>query len=202
MKDLNSLALFNQLYTNELVTSYSSSLLDFFKTDVLKRLPSEAKILDIGSGSKSLFEEYLGLSKKNITAVDFSSVAILKANINSQIKYLEMDITVPNILGEGLYDLVFDSHCLQCITDRHEREYAFRNIYNSLRPSGIAAFEMMTIPLGRPVNFPGKYIVESRELEQEILAHGFKIKYFVIERNIFFENEDGKCDLVRTIIEK
>ena len=199
---MTSLELFNQVYTNELEARYSNSLLDFFKTDVLKHLPIEAKILDIGSGSKSLFEEDLELSKKDITAIDFSSVAILKAQKSSQIQYLEIDITVPNILGEYLYDLVFDSHCLHCITDKHEREYAFKNIYNSLKPSGIAAFEMMIIPFENSINFPGKYIVEARELEQEILTYGFKIKYFLIVRNSFFEYKNSKCDLIRIIIGK
>ena len=199
---MNSLELFNQFYTNEIEATYSSSLLDFFKVHLLKRLSKNAQILDIGSGSKSIFEEELDLSKDNITAVDFSPVAILKAQINSQIKYLEIDITTPESLGHSLFDLVFDSHCLNCITDRTKREFAFKNIYDSMKPSGIAAFEMMVNHSGESKALPGKYLVDSRELEQEILAHNFKIIYFVIVRNAFFENENTRCDLLRVITKK
>lgn len=199
---LNSLELFNQVYTNESERTYSASLLSFFKTEIKKRLPEKAKILDLGSGSKSLFEEELGLDKTNITAVDFSSVAIKKAQGYSEISYLEMDITQPDCLESESYDLVFDSHCLHCITDKNERKIAFKNILSTLRPDGIGALEMIVSPSGKAVTLPGKYVIEARALEEEILAYGFKIIYFMIVRDLVFENEDARCDLVRVIIRK
>lgn len=202
MIDLNSLELFNQVYTNESERTYSVSLLSFFKTEIKKRLPKKAQILDIGSGSKSLFEEELGLDKTTITAVDFSPVAIKKAQGHSEINYLEMDITKPDCLESERYDLVFDSHCLHCITDRDERKNAFKNILKTLRPDGVGAFEMMVSPSGNPVTLLGKYVVAARDLEEEILAYGFKIIYFMIVRDLIFENENSRCDLVRVIIRK
>ena len=199
---MNSLELFNQIYTNEEEPTFSSSLLDFFKTNLLIRLPSDAQILDLGSGSKSIFEEELGLSKKDITAVDFSSVAILKAQDKSSIKYLEIDITTPGSLGHELFDLIFDSHCLHCITDETLRKFALKNIFNSLKPTGIAAFEMMVSRSSESLDLQGKYVVEARELEQEILAHDFKIIYFVIVRNAVFESNNLRSDLLRVIIKK
>ena len=199
---MNSLELFNQLYTNENEPTFSSSLLDFFKSDLLNRLPGDAQILDLGSGSRSLFEEELGLSKRFITAVDYSPVAISKAKNKSPIKYLEIDITVPECLGHMLFDLIFDSHCLHCITDKTKREFAFKNIYHALKPTGIAAFEMMVYRPGEVLGAFGKHVVDARELEVEILAHGFKIIYFVIVRNAFFENENIRSDLLRVIIKK
>ena len=168
----------------------------------MNRLPKEAQILDLGAGSKSLFEEELGLDKNLVTAVDFSSAAILKAQEKSPIKYLEMDITTPEIFGCELYDLIFDSHCLHCITDKDKRKSAFKNIFNSLKPKGLAAFEMMVFPSGESFVLPGKYVVDARELELEILAYGFKIKYFMIVTNSFFESESIRCDLVRIILGK
>lgn len=202
MIDLNSLELFNQVYANESERSFALSLLNFFKTEIKKRLPPKAKILDIGSGSKSLFEEELGLDKSNITAVDFSSVAINKAQGHSEINYIEMDVTKAGCLESDSFDLVFDSHCLHCITDKGERQNAFKNIFNSLRPDGIVALEMMVNPSGKSVTLPGKYVVDARELEEEVLAYGFKIIYFMIVRDLVFENENSKCDLVRVICRK
>ena len=199
---MNSLELFNQIYANEKERAYSISLLDFFKTEIKKRLPLRPHILDIGSGSKSLFEEELGLDKKNITAVDFSPVAILKAKGNSEINYLEKDVTQPESLEHECYDLIFDSHCLHCITDQDKRKIAFKNIFNSLKGEGFAALEMMVAPSGKPVTLPGKYVVDAFELEQEILAYGFKIIFFKIVRDLVFESDNSKCDLVRVIIRK
>lgn len=199
---MNSLELFNQVYTNETERAYAISLLDFFKREIQKRLSHEAHILDLGSGSKSLFEEDLGLYRQHITAIDFSPVAILKAQGKSEIKYLEVDVTIPKSLGYELYDLVFDSHCIHCITDKAKREKAFNNIFNSLKADGIAAFEMMILSSSRAVAIPGKYVVDARELEQEILSYGFKIIYFMIVGDLSFENENRKCDLVRVIVRK
>lgn len=194
--------LFNQIYANEKERVYSISLLDFFKTEIKKRLPVKAQILDIGSGSKSLFEEELGLDKKNITAVDFSPVAISKAKGNSEINYLEKDVTQPESLGHERFDLVFDSHCLHCITDLDKRKIAFENIFNSLKGEGFAALEMMVATSEKLVTLPGKYVVDAFELEQEILAYGFKIIFFKIVRDLVFESDNSKCDLVRVIIRK
>lgn len=199
---MNSLELFNQIYANEKERAYSISLLDFFKTEIKKRLPVRPFILDIGSGSKSLFEEELGLDKKFITAVDFSPVAILKAKGNSEINYLEKDITQPESLGHDRFDLIFDSHCLHCITEQEQRKIAFKNVFDSLKNEGIAALEMMVAPSGKLVTLPGKYVIDAFELEQEILAYGFKIIYFKIVRDLVFESDNSKCDLVRVIIRK
>lgn len=199
---MNSLELFNQIYAKETERGYSASLRDFFKSTVRSRLPNNhATILDLGCGSKSLFED-TDLEKANITAIDFSPVAIAKASGKSGITYKEVDLSIQNALAKSQYDLIFDSHCLHCITDEAKRGVAFTNIYQALKSDGLFCAEMMVLPGGRKFSIPNKHVVEARVIEEEILSHGFKIIYFMIVRDLVFGNDNGDCDLVRVICRK
>lgn len=194
--------LFNQTYAKETQCSYSPSLLDFFESTVRSRLGNnDAHILDLGCGSKSLFED-TNLLKANITAIDFSPVAIAKASGKSEITYKEVDLSMADALLKSHYDLVFDSHCLHCITDESKRKTAFTNIYQSLKADGLFSTEMMVLPTGKSVSIPNKHVADARAIEEEILSHGFKIIYFMIVRDLVFGNDNGDCDLVRVICRK
>ena len=199
---MNSLELFNQIYANEVERTYEKSLLDFFLMIVLPRLKGRSpRVLDLGAGSKSIFED-TDLVKKNIMACDFSPVAILKAQGHGEIEYKELDITLPLVWEKSSYDLIFDSHCLHCITDLSKRRQAFINIYNALSTDGLFCTEMM-IKSARSTFLPAnKYVVDSRVIEDEILSYGFKILYFVIVKDLVFTNESGECDLVRVVCRK
>jgi SAM-dependent methyltransferase len=199
---LNSLELFNQIYSNEVERAYSPSLLKFFESDVLPRLVNNPQILDLGAGSKSLFED-TDTIKANITAIDFSHVAISKAKLlPSEITYKEVDLGSPDVLEKEHYDLVFDSHCIHCITDEIKRKMAFINIYSALKKNGLFCAEMMVSPSGKEVTLPNKHVVNARELEEEILSYGFKIIYFLIVRDLVFGSNNGDCDLLRVILRK
>lgn len=181
---------------------FSKSLLEFFRASVFERLTFGAKILELGSGSRSLFEE-TNVDKKLVTAIDFSSVAIERARaFHSSINYQVNDITFPECLKGESYDLIFDSHCLHCITNPAARVSAFKNIRDALSDNGLFAGEMMVQPAHGTVNFPMKYIPTARALEEELLGNGFKIIYFMIGKGLSFENENRECDLIRVIARK
>lgn len=199
MTDLNSLEKFNQFYSLEKDRTYESSLKDFFQAEVRSRLlEASPNILDLGPGSKSLFED---LEFTSVTAIDFSSVAIEKAGLQAevQVNYQLRDITKENSIEKESYDLIFDSHCLHCIEDESLRKIAFQNIYSGLKPNGIFCAEMMTSAGKNECIIPFKYVRSSLVLEEEILSYGFKINYFMIVRDLKFENANGKCDLLRVI---
>lgn len=202
MKDLSSLEQFNQYYSTGGFSPLPKSLLDFFRESVRERLPSEARILDLGCGARSIFEE-LSVDRQQVKAVDFSPVAIARAShLHSGISYEAVDITFPEAFGGQEYDLIFDSHCLHCIENKAARVSAFKNIYEALSANGFFAGEMMVRPAHRSVHFPMKYIPDARSLEEEILGHGFKIIYFMITRGLSFENGNEECDLLRVIAKK
>jgi len=202
MIDLNSLEKFNDYYKNTSSRNFEQSLKHFFHNDVHKRLTTEnPKVLDLGAGSKSLFEE-THLNLDLITAIDFSSAAMDLIPEHSGIHYKLLDITTPNALRINEYDLVFDSHCLHCIEDKSHRKMAFNNILGSLKSDGLFAAEMMVQSSRQRITQPFKYIPTANELESELIEAGFKIIYFMIVQDLKFSNENGDCDLLRVISRK
>ena len=194
---------FNHYYEHEEKSSVSESLRDFFHSVVAPRLKSQdPQVLDLGAGSLSLFEE-LNFLKKNIKAIDFSEVAISKANLLiNGIHYEIMNLSVENILEKNQFDLIFDSHCLHCIEGVNNRKAAFNNIHQALSSEGIFCAEMMIQSSKAIVSLPFKHIPSALELEQELVAAGFIISYFLISRNLKFYNENGECDLLRVVCKK
>ncbi len=201
---MDSKKYFDQFYKNAPEYSYSKSLLTFFKTQVKERLPNNSKILDIGCGSYSLFEDIKDF-RSSVIAMDFSEEAIKKSP-QSKITYVNSSVADEKYFQEESFDLVFDSHCMNCITDESERAKAFKNIYRSLKSDGLFASELMVNPIDREVFLPFKIIKSAMELEQEILLHGFKIIYFMISKdNNFSTVVDGvevNCDVLRVIARK
>lgn len=199
---MNSLEKFNEHYKNASGRVFESSLKSFFDSQVRFRMPSpKARVLDLGAGSMSLFEE-TDLDLELITAIDFSSTAIEQAHGLSKINYEVADLTKPNVLLKQEYDLIFDSHCLHCIEESSDRKSAFNNILVALKPDGIFAAEMMVQPSGRNIIQPYKYIPNARDLEAELIEAGFKIIFFMIIQDLKFSNENGDCDLLRVISRK
>lgn len=205
MHVLNILEHFNHFYREEKLPAFAGSLLTFFLEIVTPRLPGEdlsvIRILELGCGSKSIFEDQ-ELPQQNITAIDFSAVAINKAQKNSEINYQVVDITNKQALEFASYDLIFDSHCLHCIEGIIERQNALENIHQAMTETGIFCAEMMVQKEKHKIVLPHKYIPEALMLEQELLAAGFKIAYFMISRNLAFHNDNGECDLLRVICRK
>ncbi len=61
---------------------------------------------------------------------------------------------------------------------------------------------MMIQATQKRVIFPHKYIPSSIDLEQEILSHGFKIKFLYIEFGAKFSHGKEECDLIKIIAQK
>lgn len=187
--------------------SYSPSLLSFFQNVVVDKIPATPlTILDLGCGDFSIFEDISNLpDKSSVDAIDFSSNAI-KNSPDSTINYQEKSILETQSFLKLKYDLIFDSHCLNCITNNDERVIAYENIFYTLKTGGIFASEMMVQPVGSKVAMPFKMILTATELEEEILKAGFKIKYFMISQNNVFStmsnSEEIKCDLLRIMAQK
>jgi len=182
---LNSKDLFDQIYRSTIGPSYSRSLLDFFEKIVRPRLSgSDFKILELGSGNYSLFEDVLNLNAE-ITAIDYSSAAVASA-VNSKIRYQEINVLEFNFFSLAKYDLIFDSHCINCIESDEDRNIAFENIFSSIKSGGLFASEIMVQPESEVVSMPFKMIKSSFQIEQELISHGFKIQYFLISNEISF----------------
>lgn len=196
---LNLLEKFNQIYKSEKTPHYEESLKSFFLAEVQKRLPTSSHVLDLGCGSKSLFSD-LDLEQMKVRAIDFSPVAIEHAEKKEGLYYEVADVT--KMTEENSFDLVFDSHCLHCISKADDRKSAFQNIYRSLKSDGFFAGEMMVRSSKNNFNDPYKYTPDAFDLEKEILSHGFKIVYFVIARNLNFIQSSGESDLLRVIAKK
>lgn len=183
---------------------FAPSLLIFFQKTVFNFFQIQnPRILDIGSGNYSIFED-INLNKKLVEALDIRTSSDSKNS--SEINYLKGDITKTNSLKNNFYDLVFDSHCLHCLQSIKEQELALQNIYNSLKTDGIFASEMMVQPSGNKVQFPKRIVRDSIDIETLILNSGFKIIYFTIvpQMSFYFEHSEGEivCDMLRVIAKK
>lgn len=201
---MESKEFFNRFYQKNSDRIFSKSLLDFFETIVRPRLPEKSNILEIGSGTYSLFEEIKNLNAE-VTAIDFAKNAIALAP-QSSINYFESSVVDTKFFSPDKYDLVFDSHCMNCITDESERKTAFQNIFRSLKPDGYFAGEFMVQSINKQVQMPFKLIRKADDLEKEIQSFGFKIIYFMISRDNIFGtkvgDEEVTCDVLRMIAKK
>ena len=202
---MDSKDFFEHFYHHKKDFSYSKSLYTFFDELVRPRiLIDNPNVLDIGAGSYSIFEDCLNFKCK-ATAIDFSKEAI-EHSPKSNIIYKEANLVDSKFFEESTYDLIFDSHCMNCIVEEEERLIAFNNIYRGLKIDGLFASELMVSPSGKYVSMPFKKIKSALELEQEIISNGFKILYFTISsENKFQMDVDGievQCDVLRIIGQK
>ena len=206
---MDSKEYFENYFKKQKKYDYSKSLLDFFEGIVRLKLNSDqqTKILDIGSGHFSLFEDIKNLNA-DVTAIDFSITAIAQSP-KSTINYLVADICDAKFFSNNNaqnFNLLFDSHCLNCLLDEDLRGAAFSNIYQALAVDGLFVSELMVQPIGSKVAMPFKMIKTSIELEEEFISHGFKIIYFMLSKSGGFTNvTDGievNCDLLRVMATK
>lgn len=204
---------FNQFYRIHHDQMTARTLVHFFESVVKPRLSNTPRILELGCGNFSQFEKMDSLEAR-VTAIDFSSEAIKQAP-KSNIIYQEKSLTEKDFFTENEFDLIFDSHCMNCLVQEKDREIAFENIFKALKPEGLFASELMVQPLqtkaddkadGKKVEMPLKMIKTARELEEEILSHNLKIIYFMISKDSSFVNEvNGEeifCDVLRVIAKK
>lgn len=202
---LDSQSAFNDYYSKNLNPQFTNELFTFFEEKILPRLPAESlRVLEVGGGNYSIFEKWNN-EDSEIVSIDFSSKAIKNSPV-SKINYLEKDVTANPFLSMNDFDLVFDSHCFNCILDSEKRKLAFNNVFQVLKADGLFAGEFMIQASGNRVEIPYKKILRSHDLEEEFKANGFKILYFVIHSNKKFYSEVNSseiyCDLVQVIARK
>ncbi len=188
------------------MVSSAKSLVDFYTKIVAPRISTKKpKILDLGCGNFSLFEDF-NLEKDSVTAIDYSEHAISSAPRKTSVSYRHMDITARDLNFNHQFDLVFDSHCLHCLMSDEERSQALLNIRNALGESGLFCAEMMVQRPHKKIAMPFKNIKEAMDLESELINSGFRIVYFMINRDLAFVHHAGdlelKCDLLRVIAYK
>lgn len=200
-QDLNSSEQFNHFYSQNPEAFYERSLLDFYQSVVSKKITIPSRVLDLGPGTKSLFEDVVTPGLK-VVAMDYSQTALELVRKNSPIDYRWGDITKDSLVDKECYDLVFDSHCLHCVVDPEDRRVSFKNILELMKPGALFASEMMVQPVGIKTAMSFKYIPEAFDLERELQNAGFKIEYFMIGRGLVFKNAHGECDVLRVMARK
>ena len=187
---------FDYFYTKNPNSKYSASLLNFYLTNVSHLVKRNFNVLEVGSGPFSVFED-VDDPIRTITAIDFSKVAIESAP-KSKINYLQVSLLDKSFFNVPSYDLVFDSHCLNCIP-AHQFEIALKNIFKVIKPSGIFASEIMVQPTRKKVSCSQKTILECREIESMLIKAGFNIYFFTVSSTNNFEVNGFSVDLLRFI---
>jgi 2-polyprenyl-3-methyl-5-hydroxy-6-metoxy-1,4-benzoquinol methylase len=180
-------------------TKYSLSLLDFYKTCVSDKIIKNSSVLELGCGNYSIFEDVTD-NFLDITAIDFSKVAIENAP-KSKVEYRQISVTDSSFFEESKFDLIFDSHCLNCIPSE-DFFGVLTNIFGSLKPNGIFASELMVQPDRFKIVSPNKTIYDCREVEMKLIEIGLKINYFIVSTSCNFEVDGMKVDLLRFVARK
>lgn len=209
MTDLNLLEHYNSFYKLNNEATFNKSLLNFYHDKLAPQLNSGLlHILELGCGSKSVFEN-VDNNQLKVTAIDFSeeAIQIAKQKNPSLIRYVCASISNDDFykkieLEFETVDLIFDAHCMHCLVDPLDRRKAFAHIKSLLKKDGLFASEMLISPKSISGSQTHKYEVTAFELEQELIAAGFKIKYFVVMPGYFLESEGRKFDLLRVILVK
>lgn len=200
---MESKKIFDDFYATHSEKHFSRGLLQFFETVLRDRVNHAEKILDLGCGNYSFFEEVKNLNAV-VTAVDFSQRAINQAP-KSNIIYQVKSLSEKNIFPKGEFDLIMDSHCMNCLVQDKDRTTAYENIFRALKRDAIFASEMMVRPVDKNIAIPFKRIKTARELEEEILSNKLKIIYFMITKDSFVNVVNGEeiiCDVLRVIAKK
>lgn len=187
---------------------YSKGLKSFFlEIKNLNLFPNQQlKILDIGCADYSMFEDIKDF-EIDVDAIDSDVNKIILAPPNNIVHYAHENIINYNPIDDKKYNIIFDSHAIHCITDLEDRKKALENIYNLLSPEGLFMSEMMVVPSQKDLfyYFPKRVVLPAHFIETEILELNFKIKYFMVSPNLYFEDGYGtgqKCELLRFVAQK
>ncbi len=162
---------------------------------------ADLRVLETGSGRGGVGLQLARLGAQ-VTLLDFSPSAMAQAEKiyaleNLSVKTIVGDVSKPDVMLEGEYDLIVDSHLLHCLTEDPDRVSYYRLIQDALSPDGIFVCESMVhrkklnIPDGfmfdqRNVLWqmfgkwtPVRRILDSYDLEHELKSCDFNIKYFI-----------------------
>ena len=201
--------LFDRVYKEiDQIFTPSPSLVDFYLNRVkqhIKSIPGqEIKVLEVGSGLGSLFQdEFLIEDERNylsILGIDFSFNAISEAerrwkdSLNKNKSILQkMDINflirniLDNLIYDEHYDLIIDSHCFHCLNGLSEQKRALNNMVSFLKSGGVLAIETMVYHKKISFSHPYYYDKNTSKLFKED-CWGNLIQYRTIPEPLLLES--------------
>ncbi len=108
-----------------------------------RRLPRNARIVDVGGGASTLVDDLLADGFTNLAVIDLSSqaLAISRRRIGAaakQVDWIAGDVTEP-LLEEGSVDLWHDRAVLHFLTDDDDRLAYREQLLRALKPGGFAS---------------------------------------------------------------
>lgn len=203
-------------YKDEVISS-TKALALFTIENKNKFLPdldwSKIRLLELGSGRGGVGLQ-LGKLGAQVTIVDFSPSAIEQAEklFTSEgltVSSVVADVTHPDLMLEGKFDIIVDSHLLHCLTQDPDRSSYYGLIREHLTPQGIFVAETMVhrkklfVPDGFMFDSqnvlwqmfgkwtPVRRILDSLDLEAEIkLAHLEIISFFYYGQYAFVPHKE------------
>lgn len=140
---------------------------------LLKDVPRDAKILDIGCSSGILLMdlEEIGFRKENLFGIDISSEAIQNCHENGVANTFVMD--AQEIILTEKFDIIIASDCLEHLQDDHK---ALANWNSLLKPNGkalifVPAFKFLWSDHDEVNMHFRRYTL--KELKQKLKSNGF-----------------------------
>jgi 2-polyprenyl-3-methyl-5-hydroxy-6-metoxy-1,4-benzoquinol methylase len=130
----------------------SSKVLFNFVIDSKNRFLAETdwsrlSILEVGAGRGGLGLMLARLGAR-VTLLDYSPSALLQAeklftHEGLEVKTLTADVTHPDVILSGKFDVIVDSHLLHCLTEDPDRSSYYRLVRDHLSAQGIFVCETM-----------------------------------------------------------
>lgn len=164
-------------------------------------------ILETGCGLGGI-SHYFSKKGYYTLGLDQSSLAISMAkdiakNKKLYAKFKQQDLCINK--AQDKFDIIIDSHLLHCLVDNTDRHNYLSFVKESLSKGGLFFLETMSYhskiqaPLGyelredmslyketNSIMLPYRKIIESLNLEQELIEIGFKIKYLYYHNELCF----------------
>ena len=139
-------------------------------------------VLELGCGIGRL-SQHFAQQGLNVTGVDFSPVAIAKAQENARrgkvsAKFLVGDVTCLNEITNP-FDISFDVGCFHCLDARAQQKYA-SEVFRLLKPGGVhLIWALDSPPSGIPL---------SKTIISEIFTPSFDLRNAELSRRRLFRS--------------
>lgn len=189
--EINLKDYWNQVYVNnptEKLGWYESDLRPTFDMINKTCLSKSARILNVGSGSSTLIDEFLRLEYSNILATDISNISLnnLKTRLgkaSNKVEWIVDDLTNPTLLNKiQQIDFWIDRAVLHFFTEPKEQETYFNLLKSKLKQGGFVMFAEFNIEgaakcSGLPVHRYSKEMLIDELGNDFSLVHSFNHIY-------------------------
>jgi 2-polyprenyl-3-methyl-5-hydroxy-6-metoxy-1,4-benzoquinol methylase len=207
--------LLTEKYIQENIKSLKEFISSYFSQVEYKSDWAGISVCETGCGLAGI-SQWLNTLCATTTAIDFSPLALSLAKTYSELKqspteFLNLDLRQNNLTAK--YDVIIDSHLLHCLVNKDERMFYLRNLKDALKnENSRLLIETMTYHKNMQVPFDYEYdedqilwqhnekftdkiplrkIARSENIENEIIAAGFKIKYLYYHPEMTFQVFQG-----------